>query len=236
MRRIGGTMQVFVFAIVVLAAFAVSSFSAASEKASAPPASIQQAKTPAEREAFRQKLLRELEQFAKTHPMWNVPPSDGQFLRVLVESCKVKRALEIGSSDGYSGIWIGMGLEQTGGKLITLEIDHNRAQMCKENMKKAGLEKVVTSIEGDALKLIPTLKGPFDFVFIDAWKPDYKKYLDMVMPKMSVGGVIAAHNAIQYASSMRDYLQAVKTDPRFDTVFLSTTMRDGFAITYKKAE
>ncbi len=235
MRGIGGTMQAFVLAIIVLAVFSVSTFSAASEKASV-PASIQQAKTPAQREAFREKLLRELEQFAKTYPMWNVSPSDGQFLRILVESCKVKRGVEIGSSDGYSGIWIGMGLEQTGGKLITLEIDHDRAQMCKENIKKAGLEKVVTGMEGDALKLIPTLKGPFDFVFIDAWKPDYKKYLDMVMPKMPVGGVIAAHNAIKMATSMSDYIDAVKTDPRFDTVFLSTTMRDGFAITYKKAE
>jgi len=230
-----GILQASVLAMIVFMAFSVLSVSSASERASV-PASIQQAKTPAEREAFRQKLLRELEEYAKTHATWNVPRTDGQFLRVLVESCKIKQALEIGSSNGYSGIWIGMGLEQTGGKLITIEIDHGRAQECKKNIKKAGLEKIVTSIEGDALKVIPTLKGPFGFVFIDAWKPDYKKYLDMIMPKMPVGGVIAAHNAIRMASSMSDYIDAVKTDPRFDTVFVSTTMRDGFAITYKKAE
>ncbi len=235
MRKTGEVAEVSVLLIILLAVVSVLSAAAASEKASV-PASIQEAKTPAEREAFRQMFLRELEEYARTHPVWNVPPTDGQFLRVLVESCKSKRALEIGSSNGYSTVWIGMGLEQTGGELITLEIDHNRAQMCKENIRKAGLGKVVTSIEGDALKTIPTLKGPFDFVFIDAWKPDYKKYLDMVMTKMPVGGVIAAHNAIQSANSMRDYLDAVKTDPRFDTVIVSTTMRDGLAITYKKAE
>ncbi|NQT84690.1 O-methyltransferase [bacterium] len=233
--KVTGILQASVLTLIFFAAFSVLTASAVSEEGSSPP-SIQQAKTPPEREAFRQELLRELEEYAKTHSTWNVPRTDGQFLRILVESCKIKRALEIGSSNGYSTIWIGMGLERSGGKLITLEIDHGRAEMCKENVKKAGLEKVITGMEGDALKVIPTLKGPFDFVFIDAWKPDYKKHLDTVMPRMPVGVVIAAHNAIRMASSMRDYLDAVKTDPRFDTVFLSTTMRDGFAITYKKAE
>ncbi len=200
------------------------------------PASIEQAKTSAEKDAFRQRLLRDLEQYARTHATMNVPRTDGEFLRILAEGCKVKRGLEIGSSNGYSAIWIGMGLEKTGGKLVTVEIDRNRAQMCKENLKKAGLDKIVESVEGDALKVIPKLEGPFDFVFIDALKEDYKRYLDMVMRKMPVGGVIAAHNAIQSANSMRDYLDAVGTDPRFDTVILSTTMRDGFAITYNKAQ
>jgi len=228
-------LPVSIFALIILAATLICSFSSVA-RASSVPESIEKAKTPAEREAFRQKLLRDLEEYARTHSTWNVPRTDGQFLRILVEGCKIKRGLEIGSSNGYSTIWIGMGLEQTSGKLVTIEIDQGRAQQCKQNLKKAGLDKVVKSIEGDALKTIPKLGGPFDFVFIDAWKPDYKKYLDLVMPKMPVGGVIAAHNAITMASSMRDYLDAVKTDPRFDTVILSTTMRDGLAINYKKAE
>jgi len=235
MRKTGEVVRTFVFAAMVVAGFSASPASAVSQKVSV-LTSIEEAKTPAEREVFRQTFLRELEEFARTRPMGNVPRSDGEFLRVLVEASRSKRALEIGSSNGYSAIWIGIGLEQTGGKLITIEIDHDRAQMCKENIKRAGLEKVVTSIEGDALKVVAKLEGPFDFVFIDANKPDYKRYLDMLMPKMPVGGVIAAHNAIEMASSMRDYLDAVRNDPRFDTVIVSTTMRDGFAITYKKAE
>lgn len=235
MKRMTGLLPILVFGFVLLGTMLVFSTAAVAE-APVAPVSIQQAKTPVEKEAFRQKLLRELEEYASTHATGNVPRTDGQFLRILVEGCKVKRGLEIGSSNGYSAIWIGMGLERTGGKLLTIEIDRNRAQMCKENLKKAGLHKIVESIEGDALKVIPKLEGPFEFVFIDALKEDYKKYLDMVMPKIPVGGVIAAHNAIQMANSMKDYLDAVKTDPRFDTITVSTTMRDGLAITYKKAE
>jgi len=163
----------------------------------------------------------------------NVPPSDGMFLKIMAEGTRAKRVLEIGSSNGYSALWMGQALEKTGGHLWTIEIDAGRAKECRENVKGAGLDKVVTSIEGDALQEIPKLEGPFDMVFIDAWKKDYKRYLDLVKDKVPAGGVIVAHNTIRSANDMGDYLDAVNNSPEFDSVTLSTTMQDGFTISYK---
>ncbi len=155
----------------------------------------------------------------------NVPPTDGRFLRIIVEAARVQKALELGSSYGYSALWIGSGLEQTGGHLWTVEIDAGRAKECRENIREAGLENTVTSIEDDAFKAIPQLakEGPWDFVFLDAWKSDYKRYLDALLPQMSPGGLIVAHNTLERADEMPDYLEAVFNRPDLDSVTLSTT-------------
>lgn len=167
---------------------------------------------------------------------WNVMPTEGMFLKILAESSEAKRALEIGSSNGYSAIWIGSGLEQTGGHLWTIEIDAGRAEECRNHIKEAGLDKVVTSIEGDAFEEIPKLKdkGPWDFVFIDAGKPDYGSFFKMVFPNLEEGGVVVGHNAIAYRGAMKDYLELIQNHPELDTVILSTTMRDGMAVSYRK--
>src|SRR5512134_492 len=103
-----------------------------------------------------------------------VSEEDGRFLRVLVGATNARRVLEIGAASGYSAIWIGLGLRQTGGRLTTLEYDPVRAKQAADNIRRAGLQDVVTVMAGDAFKTIPTLDGTFDLVFLDAWKPDYK--------------------------------------------------------------
>ena len=90
-----------------------------------------------------------------------------------------KRALEIGTASGYSAIWIGLGLRETGGQLVTIEYDKRARQEAMANIKKAGLSDIVHVISGDALVEIPKLSGAFDFVFCDAWKRDYQKYFSM---------------------------------------------------------
>jgi len=186
----------------------------------------------------RQEVLRKrealLERLAKmTRQRMNVPPTDGMFLKIMAESLKAKRVLEIGSSNGYSALWMGQGLEWTGGHLWTIEIDAGRAKECRENIKEAGLEKVVTSIEGDAFKEIPKLEGPFDMVFIDAWKEDYKKFFDLVYPKVTPGGMIIGHNTIESAKDMQDYLDAVNNNPDLDTVTVMTVPNRGITISFK---
>jgi len=185
----------------------------------------------------RAQVLNELRHFGRWNHMMNVPPSGGMFLKILVECSRVENALEIGSSNGYSTIWVAMGLERHGGKLTTIEIDADRARMCRENVRKAGLEKVVMTIEGDAFKVIPTLDGSFDFVFLDAWKPDYVKFLDLVMPKVLTGGLIVAHNVIWKAIGMKSFLSAIRSDPRLDTAIVRTAfLADGFSVSFKKRE
>ncbi len=151
--------------------------------------------------------------------MWNVDPNEGAFLRDLVIKVKAKCALEIGTSNGYSGIWIALGLRETGGHLLTLEIDEGRAKLAQENFRAAGVEFLVPLKLGDALKEIPKLQGPFDFVFIDAWKRDYLRYLEMVLPLVPPGGVIVAHNVTDLRAELEDFIQAVKTNPQLKTTF-----------------
>ena len=149
--------------------------------------------------------------------MMNVPRADGEFLHDFILEHNYKRVLEVGTSNGYSSLWMGMALRRTGGKLLTLEIDAGRAAQARENFRKTGLNQVIELREGDALKLIPTLEGPFDLVFIDAWKEDYLRYFEMVFPKVRPGGAIVAHNVVSHGRDMQDFLQAVQNHPELET-------------------
>src|SRR5438132_8357494 len=105
-----------------------------------------------------------------------VSEEDGRFLRVMVATRGAKNALEIGGAYGYSAIWMGLGLRETGGHLTSIEYDPARAKVAADNLRSAGLADVVTVVPGDAFVQIPKVPGDFDFVFLDAWKRDYKRF------------------------------------------------------------
>src|SRR5436190_15195074 len=150
-----------------------------------------------------------------------VSEEDGRFLRVMVAARNAKSVLEIGAASGYSGIWLGLGARESRGKVVSIEYDPQRAKEAKANMQKAGLTDVVTVIEGDAFKEIPKLQGTFDVVFLDAWKPDYKRFFDVVYPRLDPGGVFLAHNVVNKASEMEPFLKAVQTHPGLFTSVVS---------------
>jgi len=164
--------------------------------------------------------------------LWNVNADEGAFLRRLAERVHAREALEIGTSNGYSSIWIGMGLRKEGGHLLTLEIDEGRAQLAQANFKAAGLDSVITLKLGDALVEVPKLQGPYDFVFIDAWKQDYVKYLNMVVPMVRPGGVIVAHNVTDLKEELTDFIHAVQTNPQLKTD-IENPGPGGFSVSYK---
>jgi len=151
--------------------------------------------------------------------MLNVNANEGAFLRDLVVKVKAKRALEIGTSNGYSSIWLALGLRRTGGRLMTLEINDDKVKLAQESFRLAGVDSLITLTHGDAREEIPRLRGPFEFVFIDAWKQDYVKYLEMVLPLVPAGGVIVAHNVTNLRDQLRDFIQAVETNPQLKTSF-----------------
>jgi len=165
----------------------------------------------------------------------NTTVGDATMLRILVESMKAKRGVEVGSANGFGAINMGIGFERTGGHLYTLEIAPKMVKECRENLRKVGLEKTVTCIEGDAVATLPTLEGEFDFVFIDAVKWDYFKYLKLVEPKLKPGAVVVADNVIRSAGAMRDFLDYIQNSPNYDTVIIRASMekRDGMSISYK---
>lgn len=162
-----------------------------------------------------------------------VSEEDGRFLRVLVGATKARQVLEIGAASGYSAIWIGLGLRETGGKLVTIEYDPIRARQAAANVQKAGLSDIVRVIQGDAFKEVPKVEGTFDMVFLDAWKPDYKKFFDMVFPRVNAGGLFLAHNVINKKNDMPDFLKAIDTHPQALTTIVSPGF-EGISMTYKK--
>ena len=184
------------------------------------------------RDQVLEKLMPELEATAGRY--WNVPRDDGRFLGMLVRMNGSKRALEVGTANGYSGIWLGLALEETGGKLTTIEIDGAKAAEAKANFAKVGLVDRITVMEGDAHKIVRTLEGPFDFIFIDADMGRDLDYFEALLPKLAPGGLLIRHNAIKYASTMKDYLEAAKKHPDLDTLIVSCTMDDGFCLSRKK--
>jgi predicted O-methyltransferase YrrM len=161
-----------------------------------------------------------------------VSEADGRFLRVMVASNNAQRALEIGGANGYSAIWIGLGLRATGGRLTTIEYDPVRAKSAAENIRKAGLADIVTVVSGDAFKEIPKLSGEFDFVFLDAWKRDYKRFFDLVFPRMPRRGLFLAHNVVNKQQEMRDFLTAIQDNPMAFTAIVSPS-GEGMSVTLK---
>ena len=162
-----------------------------------------------------------------------ISEEDGRLLRVMVATSRAKRALEIGSASGYSAIWIGLGLRDTGGRLATIEYDPVRAREAAENIRKAGLADIVQVIPGDAFKEIPKLAGTFDFVFLDAWKKDYKRFLDMLQPRLDAGGLFLAHNVVNKGKEMPDFLEAIEKSPALLTAIV-TPSGEGISISMKR--
>jgi caffeoyl-CoA O-methyltransferase len=162
-----------------------------------------------------------------------ISEEDGRFLRVLIAASATRRALEIGGASGYSAIWMGLALRETGGRLITLEYDPGRARELEANIKRAGLSDVVQVMSGDAFKLLPGVSGSFDFVFLDAWKKDYKRFLDLVLPKLDPGGLFVAHNVVNKRSEMGDFLDAIQRSPMLLTTIVSPA-GEGMSVSYKR--
>ena len=161
-----------------------------------------------------------------------ISEADGQFLRVLVGTRGTKRALEIGGASGYSGIWIGHGLRETGGRLITIEYDPVRAREAAENIARAGLSDIVTVIAGDAFVEIPKLEGTFDMIFLDAWKQDYKRFFELTFPRLDDGGIFLAHNVVNKREDMGDFLDAIWTHPGAWSSVIAPS-GEGMSLTYK---
>ncbi len=161
-----------------------------------------------------------------------ISEEDGRFLRMLVATARARTILEIGGASGYSGIWLGLGARETGGRVVTIEYDPQRAREARANIAKAGLSDVVTVVAGDAFLEIPKLAGTFDFVFLDAWKPDYKRFFDLVFPRLAPGGVFTAHNVINKKAEMTPFLDIIHTHPALFTTIVSPA-GEGISVSYR---
>ncbi|MHC4078431.1 MAG: O-methyltransferase [Planctomycetota bacterium] len=195
------------------------------------PASL--AKPPLAKTEAEQKILNVLTDLdTKRRGNMNVPVEDGRLLRLLTEALGAKHVVEIGTSNGYSGLWISLGLRATAGKLTTYEIDDKRAARAKANFERAGVGDLITIVMGDAHQTVTRLKGPIDIVFIDADKAGYKDYLEKLLPIVRPGGLILSHNMNRPAPHP-EFVKAITTDPGLETLFLNMHS-SGIGVSLKK--
>lgn len=162
-----------------------------------------------------------------------ISEEDGRFLRVMIATSGAKRVLEIGGASGYSAIWMGLALRDTGGRLVTIEYDPARAKELAENVRRAGLSDIVQVVAGDAFQQIPKLPGTFDFVFLDAWKRDYKRFFEMVYPRLDKGGLFIGHNVVNKRSELEDFLEVIGKHPSLWTTIVSPS-GEGMSVSLKR--
>src|SRR5262245_59474903 len=170
---------------------------------------------------------------AKDKGQLAISEEDGRFLRLMIAEGNRKRVLEIGGASGYSAIWMAQGLRLTGGRMVTIEYDPIRAKALAENITKAGFSDIVRVVSGDAFAEIPKLQGTFDFVFLDAWKRDYKRFLDLVYPRLDKGGLFTAHNVVNKKGEMGDFLDAIQRRPSLWTAIVSPA-GEGISLSSKR--
>lgn len=160
-------------------------------------------------------LLQELEKTREQ--FWNITPEVGQFLYDLMIENKYQTALEIGTSNGYSAIWLASALEQNGGHLYTIESNFKkRYPLAQENFQKSGLTNI-HSILGHAPEAIPTEPKKFDFAFFDATKHEHLDYFQELKSRINPGGTIITDNIDSHRQELQSYIDTVKKEPGWQT-------------------
>jgi predicted O-methyltransferase YrrM len=150
-----------------------------------------------------------------------VGPETGQLINILAKSLKAPNILEIGTSYGYSGIWLAEAARATGGRLTTLELQGYKSAYAREMSVKAGLADHVDFKVGDALEAIAAMPAGIDFVLLDLWKDMYTPCLEAFLPKLNPGAIIVADNMIMPGGEgIARYAEAIRAMPDMDSILL----------------
>lgn len=160
-------------------------------------------------------VLAKLEETQKQ--FWNIPRKTGVLMNTFIKMMNIQSALEIGTSNGYSGIWLGKALKETGGHLTTIEFYEKRQSVAIENFKICGIDDVITPIQGSACDIIRSFEEDkkFDFVFIDANKREYVEYFHLIKPHLTNKALIVADNIISHAEKVQTFIDAIDADDEF---------------------
>jgi predicted O-methyltransferase YrrM len=144
-----------------------------------------------------------------------VPPETGRFLALLAALAPPGRYIEIGTSAGYSTLWLALACRELGRRITTFEVLPEKAALARETFRSAGVEDVVELVEGDARRQLGAVAS-ISFCFLDAEKEVYQECYEAVIPKMVPGGLLVADNAINYREALREMLDRALTDERVD--------------------
>ncbi len=169
-----------------------------------------------------------LDEFTRNN---SIPRDVAEFLSVLVRLVKPKTIVEVGTSVGYSSIWLGAAAKSFDGKVISFETKKDRAERANNLIKEAGLDDVVEIRNEDFLKAdLPE----FDFLFIDGDRQEYVNYFNKGFPHLKNGGCILANNTLGYFEQLRTYIEMVRDHPECDSVLIA--IGHGLELTYKHSE
>jgi predicted O-methyltransferase YrrM len=177
------------------------------------------------------KVLNQIEKAAEKEFLPIVGPRKGRILAEEIRKAKPRHILEVGTLIGYSAILMGKELDEKA-EIVTIEIHRDEAELAGENILKANIPPKVKIITGDALVVIPTLKGYFDFAFIDAEKSEYLRYLSLAENKFRKKAVVVADNAGIFAEQMSDYLNYVRNSGKYQSRYVQVG-EDGMEISIK---
>lgn len=177
----------------------------------------------------QQGLIEELEKTQKN--FWNLSRTSANFLNMLIKISGAKNAVEVGTSNGYSGIWLAKALKATGGRLTTIEYYEKRIILAQENFKTCEVDDIITIKQGSACEVLKELDGIYDFAFIDANKGEYIKYFEILDPKLKKGAIIAADNITSHPEKVADFVEKIKSDPNYQVEILD--LPAGMLLAYK---
>jgi predicted O-methyltransferase YrrM len=189
-------------------------------------------------------LLSQMERFGiendqretdRKRKMLNLEPETAALLHILVRATRRQSILEIGTSNGYSTIWLAHAMNSgTGGQLLSIERNPAKLEMARENLQRAGLLNSVTLLEGEASETVKTLEGPFDCVFFDADRISAPKQLEILMPKLQPDVLLLADNVLSHPDEVADYLTAVSRFADFSSV--TVPVGKGLNIAYRQGK
>ena len=157
---------------------------------------------------------------ARPRLMLNITPDTGRLLWILVRLARPQRILEVGTSNAYSTIWLADAARAVGARVVTLEVNPDKARLARQNLARAGVADVVEIVEGPAQEALARLSGPFEIVFLDADRASYLGYVEAVLPKMPAEALLVADNVISHAAELANYLARVKSHPDLFSVTL----------------
>lgn len=177
----------------------------------------------------QQEILAGLEKTQES--FWNISRASANFLNMLIKISNAKNVVEIGTSNGYSGIWLAKALKETGGHLTTIEYWEKRIVLAQENFKNFEVDDIITILQGDASEMLETIDFTIDLAFIDANKSEYIKYFEIIDKKLKKGGIITADNITSHPEKVAPFVEKIKADPNYQLEILD--LPGGMLVGYK---
>lgn len=174
------------------------------------------------------------QQQERSNKMLNLEPATAQFLNILVRSSRRTRLLEIGTSNGYSAIWLAWAASLTGGHVMSIDRDAQKQAQADANLRHVGLRELVDFRCGDATEIVANLRGPFDCIFFDADRYSAPAQLSLLIPKLTPDVLLLADNVLSHPEEIAGYLQAVEALPQFDHMVIP--IGKGLSMAYRSAK